>query len=222
MVPIFGPTPTEWADDVHDLTGGSVFFLRNGLTRHFIYRYPDSDPNKRSWQSKFAAVKNTEVDSIAIALPPYVVGKEIKRTNQTSIPSPVLDLDGAKFYPPTSLAAAGTESIYLKYELPPNKKQEAVIEQIVKGVIAFISPGVQFLIQILRKDRKKGKRVIWIIASVQLIFIAFLVYLAYSNWQESTGKAISDLLIALSSGLFSGYVLWKEKQAPTIKEPAGA
>jgi len=216
MVPIFGPTPTDWADDVHDVTGGSLFFLRYGLTRHFIYRYPDADPNRRSWQSKLAAIKDTDVDSIAVTLPPYVVGKEIKRTNQTSIPSPLLDLDGAKFYPPTSLAAGGTDSIYLKYELPPNKKQDVFIEQFVKLVIAFIAPGIQLFVNLLRRwgFRGKVKMLIWITASVQLVFISVLVYLAFSNWQESTFKALTDLLIALSSASFLGYVLWKEKQLP--------
>jgi len=220
IAPVFGPTPSQWADDPNDLVGGSVFFLRYGLTRHFIFKFPDADRDRIRWQQALSAIRDTEVDSIAVALPAYVSGREIKRTNQTSIPPPMLESSGVKFYPATSIAAGGRETIYLKYEIPPNRAQDIFVEQTIKTVVAFIAPLIQVLILWFRKPekRRRAKILIWVAASIQVVIILLLGYLAFSSWQESTFKALNDLLVAISTALISAYVLWQEKKDPKAEQ----
>ncbi|HEV2800382.1 MAG TPA: hypothetical protein VGW12_07790 [Pyrinomonadaceae bacterium] len=215
IVPIVGLAPPEqWSEDPYELEGASVYFIKtSSLVRHFIFRYPDADPKRRQWLQDIAGLANTNVESVGIVLPPNIEGRAIRRTNRTSVPDPVLEAGITKFYP-TSKQAAQVDAIHIKYELPPNKNQQLIIEQTIKLVIALIPPILQFLVIRLRRpeQKKRAKRLIWIIASVQVILLVGLLYMAYSSWQESTGKALGDLTAAIISGLFTAYNLWDEKK----------
>lgn len=214
--PNFGATPSQWNDDIRDLPSSSLFLLKYGLTRHFIYKYPDADPNKKQWLQEIGQINDTNIDFVAVALPSDSTGKEIKRTNQTSIPQPMV-LEEIKFFPATS-KSDGINAIYVKYEIPPNKEQQVLIEQGVKGVISIIPIFVQLIIflYIKPKNRSRAKIFIWIFAFIQLLIILWLFYSSFSLWQESTIKSITDLIFALITGALSGILLYKEKQNDSV------
>jgi hypothetical protein len=215
IVPIVGLAPPDpWSEDPHELEGGSVYFIKSSsLVRHFIFKYPDADPGRRQWLQDMAGIANTNVESIGIVLPPNIEGRAIRRTTRTSVPDPVLESGITKFYP-ASKNAAQVDALHIKYELPPNKNQQLIIEEGIKLVIALIPPAVQFIVIRLRRpeQKKRAKRLIWIIAGVQVILLAGLLYMAYSAWEESTGKTLADLTTAIISGIFTGYNLWDEKK----------
>jgi len=220
ITPNWGPSPNEWNDDIHDLSSStSIFFLRYGLIRHFIYKYPEKDSNRKQWLQNIAEVKNTDIDGIAVTLPLDGTGREIKRTGKTTIPTPTI-IGDTKIFPADS-KLINEEMIYIKYELPPNKNQQLFVEQSIKFVVSIIPLFVQLAILLLRKPNQKriGRILIWIFAGFQIIIICALIYLAYSNWQEPTFKALADLLTAIITGIFSGLIIWKEKNDSTVSNP---
>src|ERR1700730_17326934 len=223
FVPSFGTTQADqWPEDPRELNQFSIYFIKSSnLTRHFIFKYPDADPERKRWLQNMSMVANTNIDAIGVVLPPDVVGKAIRRTNRTSVPDPIYEIGIAKFYPATQNAAQGVGAIHIKYELPPTENYKAIIEEGTKALILFISPSIQLVVRLLRKPKQKklAKRLIWIFAGIQAIVLIVLLYFAYVSWQDSIGRAISQLTTAILSGLFTAYNLWEEKKSATATDP---
>jgi hypothetical protein len=223
IVPDFGPSPPDpWDEDPRELNESSVYFIRsNNFIRHFVFKYPDADPNKKQWLQNLSLIADKPVESIGVILPTKEIGKEIRRTGRTSIPDPIYDAGAVKFYPAKSIKVGDQDvgALYIKYELPPTKWQEIIIEQLIKLVVALLPPIVQFIVLRLRRpeQRRQAKRLIWVIAGVQVLLITGLIYMAVSAWNEptleSTSKAFADLTTAILSGLFTGYNLWEDKKS---------
>jgi hypothetical protein len=214
VAPGFGTAPPQWSGDVRDLPAASLYFLKDNLTRHFIYKYPDADPNKKTWLEEIGKISDTNIDWVAVALPADSSGKEIKRTNKTAIPEPQI-LGDAKFFPATSAAINKTEAaIYVKYEVPPNNQQQVFIQQGVKSVISIIPLFVQFIIFLYgdTKNRRPAKILMWIFAGLQALIIAWLIYSVFSSWDESTVKSVWDLIIAIFTGTAGGILVYKGKK----------
>jgi hypothetical protein len=216
FVPMIDPGPvTQWPEDPNELAQASVFLIKSSsLIRHFIFKYPEADPGRKRWEQETSVVANTPIDSIAVVLPPDAEGKSIRRTNRSSNPDPIYEIGITKFYPATQNAAHGATAIHVKYERSPSEDEKAVIEESVKAIILFLAPFVQFTVRKLRKaDQRQGaKKLIWIFAGIWLIAFVILLYLAYTSWQESIGRAITQLFTALLSGLFTAHNLWEEKK----------
>lgn len=215
IVPIFGPCPDQWADDPHDLVQSSLFLSKLNLTRHFIFKYPDLDRDRKQWLQDLSNVTNTNIDLVAVALPQDAIGKEIRRTGRTSIPNHQFENGTTKFYAAAGTGAQGADAIQIKYEIPPNKKQRFIVETIVKGVIAFLPPAVQLIVLRLRRPDQKARarRLILIVAGIQLLVLVVLIYMGVSVWEESIERALSDLLTALGAAVLTGYALLEEKKS---------
>lgn len=226
FVPKFGTaSPAQWSEDPKELTQSSIFLIKSSsLTRHFIFKYPDGDNERQRWLGNVSSIANSKIDSIGIILPENVEGRAIRRTNRTSVPDPIHEAGGAKFYPATQSLAQGVGAIHIKYELPPTQNQKALIEEITKAVIVFISPSVQLIVRVLRKpgQKKSATRLIWIFGSIQAIVLFVLIYLAITSWQESVGRAITQLVTATLAGIFTAYNIWEEKKGATPPSAAPA
>lgn len=220
FVPGFGPTPVDqWSEDPRELSESSIFFVKSSsFTRHFVFRFPEGNPERNRWLQNVSVVANTTVDSIGVVLPPNIDAKAIRKTNRTSVPDPIAEIGIAKFYPATQNAAKGVDAIHVKYELPPTQNQKAIIEEITRTVILFIAPAFQFIVRNFRKpeNRKRGKRMIWVFGGIQVIVFIALFYLASVSWQESVGRAAVQLLTAILAGLFTAYNLWEDKKNSTV------
>lgn len=215
IIPVFGSSPEQWFDDPRDLNQSSIFLLRFGLTRHFIFKYSDIDPNRKQWLQEFSTIINTCIDSIGVAIPQNAFGREIKKSGRTSTPSPMFEGRIAKFYPSSSKAAQGVEAIHIKYELPPNKIQQRIVENIITLIVVLFSPGIQLIVLKSRspESKKLAKLMIWIVACIQFILFTYLLYKMFTTWEESFEKALGNLVIAILEGLFTGYVFWQDKKS---------
>jgi hypothetical protein len=218
--PAFAPAPDDWGDDpsADDLyrTDSSVIFLtasNNHNLHHFIYKYPDMDPARKGWLAAMSTVADTAVDRIAVALPSKAHGIPIRYTDRSVIPD--APSGPVRFFPGRAGGPKGaTPAVQLRYELPPNKAQEILLEEAGKLIGALLPPGFALFLLFFGNLDSRAKRVRWllILCFVQLGIFALFIYLASSAWTESGAKAVGDLAIAIVSGTLAAYAVWQEKR----------
>ena len=216
IIPIFQPPPENYSrpDDIKY----SVAIIKDGLDRFFVFRYPDSDPYRQKWIEETSVIANTEIDFIGIALPRGAKGQQIRDTDSIAIPNYSFQTNNAKFYPANSKMAK-TDSLEIKYRLPPTQGQNYVLQYGVTLFLALLSPFIQILVKTLNapqeQNTKTYKALMISLIGVQSLIIIVLIIFAIREWDESSVDAISKLVIAVIGGFVTGYVLWlSNKSAP--------
>jgi hypothetical protein len=208
IVPVFDAQP-EGTYSLEDLDG-SLYFLRLGLERRFIYKYPDKRRSLPEWP---ADVQNTFVrtpDAIAVALPPSADPRVI-RSGQTEMPSRIGENRLAAFYPYSGTQANALE---LRYVIPANSGQKLVLEYGVKVLAAILTPLLGLLLlgpaENMRPRTRNLVLVVGTVLEVAILIAIWRVAVVVSG--EGALKTGLDLSVVLAGAVFSGLVLWVKRK----------
>jgi hypothetical protein len=225
LLPNWGLHPVDWGDDPApadlERSDSSVFYLTNGNLRQFIYKYPDARRNW-PWPKLMAAVADTPVGRIGVALPAERVGREIHHSDSLMIPAP--ESGGisrpVRFFP---AYAAGVPALQIRYELPPTQRQLVFFEEAAKFSIAIGPPALALWLLHFGKlgEPRRRRRWIWTVAAIELLTLASFVYLAFASASEVGARAAADVTISIIANSMGVVAIWKEKQISKKEAPDG-
>jgi hypothetical protein len=177
-----------------------LYLLKSGLERRFIYKYDISQYVSGNLNS----IQLDTVSWVSVKTPQLSRGREIANGKTTDPDAIVV---GKMNYFNLKGHNRG-KSIKLAYTLPPNKKQELLVEIILKILggtlpswldLIFIKPN-----KLLTPEKKKR----WSITlfCFQLFLIAVLAWLSFFSPSVSTEK-ISDVFILITQAILSFFIL---------------
>lgn len=208
IAPIFDDPP-EGTNSTEDLDG-SLYFLRLGLERRFIYKYPDKRNSLPNWP---AALQNSFVrtpDAIAVALPASADPRVI-RSGQTELPARIGENRVAAFYPSSG---AQVNALELRYVIPANSGQKLVLEYGVKAVAALLTPLIGlFFLGSADNMRPRTRKIALVTGAIIEVAILVAVWqVAITVRGEGALKTGLDLSVVLIGAVFSGIVLWVKRK----------
>jgi hypothetical protein len=208
ITPIFD-NPPEGTNSVEDLDG-SLYFLRLGLERRFIYKYPDKRKSPPNWPTALPNSSPRTPDAIAVALPASADPRVI-RSGQTELPARIGENRVATFYPSSG---AQVNALELRYVIPANSGQKLVLEYGVKAVAAILTPllGLLFLGS-ADNMRPRTRKIVLVLGAVIEVAILIAVWqVAITVRGEGALKTGLDLSVLLVGAVFSGVVLWVKRK----------
>ena len=197
----------KWSLRAEDLPD-SLYLLRDGLHRRFIFRYSDS-ATARTQRS--ALQSNENLSAVAVALPLDAKQSEI-RHGQTEIPARIFEAKQIAFYP-GSAQLAKEPILEVAYVLKTSPSQELAQELGVKLVLLLI-PAIGGLVFIPRKqDTERNKRRIALII-LGCIQGGLILWLGFSATKSgSTGaKQIGDLALVACGIVLAILVPWLKRE----------
>jgi hypothetical protein len=205
MFPRFG-LPPKSPYSLEDLRE-SLYFLRSGLERRFIYKFFFSTHSPYHRQPALTRLSCDTLDAIAVAIPSRAERMEV-RDGKTEIPAHEFDNGTARFYPGrTQDAKAGL--LELRYRLPPTSTQKLVSGFLLRILGAILIPVLQLLLlgpaEII--NPRMRKIALWIGALVQLLILLILIWMTVHIWGESSLRNILDLAVIVVGGAFAAIVL---------------
>jgi hypothetical protein len=208
--PVFDSPPEDQFASVRELRG-SVYFIKKGLERRFIYMY---DQARRSAPPVPKNVALDSLDAIAVAIPDSASGREVRR-GHTAEPPHISENRSARFFPATAQVTA----LELRYELPPTSGQKIVLEYGVKLIAVVLPPLLGLLLlgsgEIMAPKTRRIAIGAGILIEVAILIIVWRVAIATKG--EGQLKTVLDLGLVLIAGIFSGIVLWvKRKKASAV------
>lgn len=211
MVPSLEPAPEIYTDP--DDVESSLSFIKLGLERIFIYKYPDTDPYRVKWLQDVSVISNTEIDLIGVVLPNDAVGKEIRGTGLTEIPRHVFENRQAKFYPANGVTA-GEKALEIKYELPPTRNQEIFLEYGIKLFAIILAPLAKLIIDKPEipedKNKKRHEIIITSLVGFEILIIILLMIFMFLRGDSMLERSLDLIIIVIGAGM-TAYVVWREK-----------
>jgi hypothetical protein len=216
IVPIFDLSPPALYS-LEDLTG-SLYLVRSGLERRFVYRYPTQGSGRASG-SIVPNIPTDTLDAVAVAIPEMAVRKEI-RDGRTEIPNRLYNNKVAAFYPANSAEA----TLQLRYEVPASLGQKLLLEYGVKAVAAILTPLLGLLFLDPNKARRTKRIVLWGGAIVEIAVLVLVWRVALVMKGESEIKTTYDLVVVAVGALATVIVLWikaRAEQKPAPSPPPG-
>lgn len=208
IAPIFDEPP-EGTNSVEDLDG-SLYFLRLGLERRFIYKYPDKRKSPPSWPAMLQSSFVRTPDAIAVALPASADPRVI-RSGQTELPARIWENRIAAFYPSSG---AQVNALELRYVIPANSGQKLVLEYGIKAVAAILTPLLGlFFLGSADNMRPRTRKLALIAGGIIEVAILIAVWqVAFTVRGEGALKTGLDLSVVLIAAVFSGIVLWVKRK----------
>ncbi len=213
MIPIFDPSP-QTPYSVDDLTG-SLYLIRDGLERRFIYVYPTSESGMGVLPPEIQKILTDTPDAIAIAIPNAAVRKEI-RLGQTEIPARIFSNKIAAYYPASSIQPRLLE---VRYEVPPSTEQKLVLEYGIKIVAAILTPLLGLLFLSSGKITRAKSIILFIGLILEIIILIIVFKVAFIVKGESELKTKLDFLVVIIGALFTTIALWikaRGEQRPKV------
>jgi hypothetical protein len=207
LVPTFSAQPSDLSD-----LPGQIYFLRLGQERRFIYKY-DLPSGHDDLKLLFAKKAVVAPSAIAIARPKDAKGLEVKN-GMTEIPSRTGSNSVAAFYAGTS-AAAGTDRLELRYELPLNSTQELALKFLTELFGAVAPPlGVLFFFDFTDKSKRRLKAIILsVLGIVELAVISTVAFLAWEARTTQSTEALLSSIVVLAGLAVSMVVAFLKKTA---------
>lgn len=206
IAPVFGVQP-QHPPEVEDLKE-SVYVLRSGLERRFIYKYRPSKTIPENWPSELQQIPLDLLDAIAVAIPSDAQGLVIRK-NLSAIPQFEFDNDVAKFYPAYS---DRTDAKYLevKYAVQLSTPLKIIGDTAPKIIAAFMIPLLELaLLSSEQIFKRKTRRYVLIVGTaVQVLILAILIWLAVSVKGELMEKTIVELTSILLGAVLSAFVFY--------------
>ncbi|HEX8149816.1 MAG TPA: hypothetical protein VF591_21730 [Pyrinomonadaceae bacterium] len=208
IVPTFDPSP-EGTYSLEELKG-SLYFMRLGLERRFIYKYPDQRRSQIEWPAETQNSVVSTPEAIAVALPASADPRVI-RSGKTEIPSRIWENKVAAFYP---AARAQESALEIKYVIPPNSEQKLVLEYGVKAVAAILTPLLALFLlgssENMQPRTRKIALVVGVLVEAAILIAVWRVAIIVRG--DSALKTGLDLTIVLVGALFSGIVIWVKRK----------
>lgn len=187
----------------------SVYLIRSGLERKFIYKYPTSIHDFGNLPTEIQALVVDNLDAIAVIVPPGTEFREV-RPGFSEIPTNEYTNGRTRFYT-ASAEKAKSDHIELRYTFKATGSQTLFVELFIKLISVIFIPLISLLA--LRPDEvqnpEKRKHLIWGGVIVQIIIIVGLVIYIWLTHEpgESEIKAIGDAAITVFGAILGAVVL---------------
>jgi hypothetical protein len=208
--PVFSQT-SDQQFSVHDLRG-TIYFLRWGLERRFIYNYPDDPKKFPDFHQALKQLNAQQPEAIAVAIPSGARGSEV-HSGQTAIPTHVLDTGSARFFPATG-SIAGTERLEVRYVLPASRNQELIARAGIRLLGAVATPLLGLIFIGPAQIGAPKIRIITLITSifVESGIIALIVWTTLANHSVVSTEFLIDIRLVSTGIVFGGMVLYVKKR----------
>lgn len=208
IVPIMDSLPEATTYSMEDLSG-TLYLIRSGLERRFIYKYPSLEPGSSAPPTEIQSIPTATLDAIAVAIPSSATRKEI-RNGQTEIPARLSNNRIAAFYLPNNLQSKVLE---IRYDVPPSTEQKLVLEYGIKAIAAILTPLLGLLFLDSKKTGKSKFVVLAIGAIIEIIILVLVWRVALIVKGESELKTTYDLIVVVVGAVFSVVVLGLKAKA---------
>lgn len=206
------PKPISFDDlhpDLASLPNGGLFIAKKGLTRHFIYKYPDSQAMSDEWKTLSSRLPSIPIETIALLLPEHVDEIAI-REGKAEIPSAKKASDSIKYFPGNE-STSQQHALEVQYSIQPSAAQSEVNTFLIAAVGVLVAAILQLWLTNAEEVKRPKTRITVIVclAIVLFLFFAYLVYSLFVTWNSSSSfKNILDLVLALFAGISSSLPLW--------------